>query len=73
MPTPTKSSDGLSSFGTLPGEALVDVELVADLFSVSQATIWRWSRSRTIPSPVRQGGVTRWRVSDLREHIRAAA
>ena len=43
---------------------------VAEMLSVSRNTIWRWSQSVDgFPQPVRIGGVTRWRKSDLDEYI----
>lgn len=42
------------------------VRQVADYFSVSPATIWRWLETRDFPKPVKIGPrVTAWRVSDV--------
>lgn len=39
---------------------------VADRFSVSRATIWRWSQSGKFPKPIKLSpGCTRWRLSDV--------
>ena len=65
-----------AGFDQLPNSACVGAPVVAKLFDVSEATVWRWSRAKKkipFPSPVKQGGTTRWRVADLRQHIRAAA
>lgn len=45
---------------------LSDLDL-ANRFSVSRSTIWRWAASRPgFPSPVRLSpGCTRWRLSDI--------
>ena len=48
---------------------LSDVE-VAALMSVSRNTVWRWAdRLAGFPQPVRIGGATRWRKSDLDKYI----
>ena len=48
---------------------LSDVE-VAALMSVSRNTVWRWAdRLEGFPQPVRIGGATRWRKSDLDKYI----
>jgi prophage regulatory protein len=47
------------------------VSEVADRYSVSVDSIWRWKREGTFPAGVRLGkGCTRWRLSDLEEHER---
>jgi len=40
---------------------------VADRYSVSRATIWRWVKAdKHFPSPVElSSGCTRWRLADL--------
>jgi prophage regulatory protein len=38
---------------------------VAERFSVSRTTIWRWIRTSNFPKPVKLGGSTRWRLADL--------
>ena len=48
---------------------LSDVE-VAALMSVSRNTVWRWAdRLADFPQPVRIGGATRWRKSDLDKYV----
>lgn len=71
--TTTPADETFAGFDDLPDSACVSAPVVAKLYDVSEATIWRWARCRTIPAPIKRGGVTRWRVADLREHIRAAA
>lgn len=41
----------------------------ADLLSCSRSTIWRWAKSGTLPRPLRIGGASRWRFSDLQTLI----
>jgi len=66
-----KDSDlaALKGFDELPDCATVRMPVVAALFCVSPATIWRWRKAGLIPSPRRVGGVTLWRVGDLRRHL----
>lgn len=56
----------LQHFDKLPASAVADVRVVAALFSVSIPTVWRWTRDQRLPAPSKFGGVTRWRVGDLR-------
>lgn len=48
-----------------PGLRLLSVRQVAEYFGVSVATIWRWTASGSIPAPIKIGGSTRWRCSDI--------
>jgi predicted DNA-binding transcriptional regulator AlpA len=49
---------------------LVDVRDVARVYSISERSVWRLCKSGKIPAPVSFGRrSTRWRVSDLVEHI----
>jgi len=59
----------LLNFDQLPGSALVRLPVVAALFSVSVATVWRWSRSGELPKPTHVGGLTFWRVDELRVRL----
>lgn len=44
------------------------VEQVAQRYSVSKDTIWRWRREGDFPRPVKLGDkTTRWRLRDLEE------
>ena len=54
------------SFG-LP--ALMTVEDLAKLLSVSVRTVWRLRRNASLPRPVKIGGGVRWRISDVRAWI----
>lgn len=63
----------LGRFDQLPAAALVRVSVVAGLFSVSDSTVWRWSRAGKLPHPTRLGGgVALWNVGELRKTIGAA-
>ena len=56
----------LHSFDSLPDSAHVRVPTVAALFGVSIVTCWRWAKNGSLPAPIKRGGVTAWRVGDLR-------
>jgi len=65
--------DDLSRFDGLPDAAFVRVETVASLYSVTPASIWRWSRDRRIPRPRKLGpAVTAWNVGELRRALAGA-
>jgi predicted DNA-binding transcriptional regulator AlpA len=49
---------------------LVNVRGVAQLYSVSERSVWRLTKEGQIPAPVRLGRrATRWRLDDLLDHI----
>ncbi|MAC48208.1 MAG: AlpA family transcriptional regulator [Oceanospirillum sp.] len=43
---------------------------VAELFSVSRPTIWRWLQAGILPKPIKLAGSTRWRLSDLEAMVK---
>lgn len=56
----------LQGFDQLPGSAHVRLPVVAALFAISPATVWRWCKSGRLPRPQRIMGVTYWTVHELR-------
>lgn len=59
--------DALRHFDALPDSANVRAPVVAALFNVSLATVWRYARSGVIPAPHKLGPrVTAWNVGELR-------
>jgi len=48
----------------LEDKLLTDRDL-AEMYSVSRATIWRWSKEGHIPPPIKIAGSTRWRGADV--------
>ena len=51
------------------GPEWLSVEQIAFRFSVSAATVWRWTRDGRFPKPIKVGGrSTRWRRADVEEH-----
>ena len=59
-------AESLRQFDQLPGSANVRLPVVAALFAISPATVWRWTKSGKLPSPMRIAGVTLWNVAALR-------
>jgi predicted DNA-binding transcriptional regulator AlpA len=58
-----------AAFDTLPSSANVRMPVVAALFCISPATVWRWCHAGHLPKPLRIGGVAVWNVGLLREAI----
>lgn len=46
---------------------LVPVAEAAEMLSMGKSTFWREVANGTVPAPVKIGGLTRWRVADLRQ------
>lgn len=54
----------------------ISAEQLAERYSVSQATIWRWAQAKRLPRPVQLSpSCTRWIVGEIeaRDADRAAA
>jgi predicted DNA-binding transcriptional regulator AlpA len=67
------TAEALKNFPHLPPDAVVRLPIVAALYGVSAPTVWRWSKSGQLPTPIKRGGVTAWRVGDLRAAMARAA
>lgn len=63
----------LKGFDALPDCATVRAPVVGALYGISLATVWRWRRQGLLPAPTRLGGLTLWRVGDLRAHLHRPA
>lgn len=59
----------LRGFDDLPASAQVRLPVVAALFAISPATVWRWVHGGTLPQPHRINGVTVWNVGALRQAL----
>lgn len=46
-------------------QSLLSVKDVSAALSLSTTTIWRQVKAGTLPSPIKIGGSTRWRRSDI--------
>ena len=44
----------------------------ATALGCSRSTLWRWSADGTVPKPLKIGGMTRWKKSDLESVIAKA-
>jgi predicted DNA-binding transcriptional regulator AlpA len=62
----------LLKFDTLPAAAHVKAPVVAALYGIGLASVWRWAGSGHLPAPVKLGPqATGWNVGQLREHLAA--
>ena len=52
---------------------LLSDKSAAVLLGISRATFWRRVSDKTLPSPIRLGGVTRWRRDELERAIVTAS
>lgn len=51
---------------------LVPASEAALLLSMGKSTFWREVGKGTVPAPIKIGGLTRWRVSDLQQCVKPA-
>jgi len=64
----------LRHFDDLPAAAEVRQPTVEALFGISGATVWRWVRNGSLPTPRKRGPrVTTWNVGQLRAVLTAKA
>lgn len=49
--------------------SLLTVDETARMLAVRPRTIWRWLSKAIMPEPVRPGGSTRWRRTDIEAWI----
>ncbi len=49
----------------LDNKKYVSVTTLANWYDVTKATIWRWAKEGTLPSPIKMNGSTRWSVEAL--------
>ena len=52
---------------------LLTASELGELLGVARCTIWSWDSSGRIPRPVRIGGCTRWRRSEIEAWVAAGA
>lgn len=48
---------------------LVAAQDAARMLSMGRSTFWEHVKAGNLPQPVKIGGITRWRVEDLRRHF----
>ncbi|MBA2350937.1 MAG: AlpA family phage regulatory protein [Burkholderiales bacterium] len=64
--------DALKNFDQLPSSGFVRQPIVESLYSISGATVWRWSKTGRIPKPTKlSAGITAWNVGELRQSLAA--
>lgn len=54
-----------------PEKLLVSDKEAAQMLSMGRSTFWQAVKDKLAPAPVKIGGLTRWRVADLRQHVQA--
>lgn len=69
-PPPPQIAGQLAEFDLLSDDALVDINAVMKFYGRSRASINRDIVDRTIPQPMHINRAVRWRVGDLRAHVR---
>lgn len=45
---------------------------VAEMLSCARSTLWRWAAEGVVPKPIKIGGTSRWRMSDIEAVIAKA-
>ncbi|EXI76874.1 MAG: putative transcriptional regulator [Candidatus Accumulibacter sp. SK-11] len=66
--------EALKNFDFLPDSANVRAPVVAALFGVSAATVWRKAKAGKLPAPRRiSDRVTVWNVGEIRASLNAVA
>lgn len=50
---------------------LVPAAEAAKILAMGKSTFWAKVKAGLVPAPVHLGGLTRWRVSDLQQHVQA--
>jgi predicted DNA-binding transcriptional regulator AlpA len=74
METNPTTQQALANFQSLPNEAKTRLPVVAALYGISQATVWRRVKSGHIPAPHKAGlRTTCWNVGELRAHLAGVA
>jgi predicted DNA-binding transcriptional regulator AlpA len=63
--------DAVVNFNSLPGDAIIRVRAVAALRGCSVPTVWRHVSVGLLAKPQKLGGITGWRVADVRASLRA--
>ena len=69
LPPPAPAPENAPPPG--PEPELVPAAAVAVMLSVSARTLWRMHAAGELPAPVKVGGSTRWRLSEVRAWVEA--
>ena len=57
----------------MENKILVPAAEAAEMLSMGRSTFWREVKAKRLPEPVKIGGLTRWRVTDLRACVERQA
>jgi excisionase family DNA binding protein len=52
-----------------PEAMLLKADEVSQMLAISTRTLWRLVSTKRFPAPVRLGGSTRWRASDVKSWV----
>lgn len=52
---------------------LVPAKEAAQMLAMGESTFWRKVAEKQLPQPVKLCGMTRWRVTDLQQHVERLA
>jgi predicted DNA-binding transcriptional regulator AlpA len=66
-----KTDGGERRMSDQPDKILVAAKEAAEMLSMGRSTFWKAVKEKQAPAPVKLGGLTRWRVADLRQHVQA--
>ncbi|MFY9480104.1 MAG: transcriptional regulator [Aquabacterium sp.] len=58
--------EAVSNFDALPSSAIVRVRTVATVGNCSDQTVWNHVKNGLLAKPLKVGGLTGWRVADVR-------
>lgn len=53
----------------MTNKILVPAQEAAQILSIAKSTLWRDVKRKKLPAPIKIGGATRWRVSDLQQFV----
>ena len=63
----------MNNEATIKADRLLNVKQVAKVYGdCSEPTVWRWAKAGVIPKPVKVGGRTFWKESEIISHVRVA-
>ena len=68
--SPVRVPDALINFDSMPDSAYVRLPVVKQLFGVSRATVWRWSKMGKISATRLAEKTTGWNVGNLRKVLK---
>jgi predicted DNA-binding transcriptional regulator AlpA len=53
------------------GTLLTDIKGLAEMLGRSERAIWRDHSAGRLPTPIKLGGLTKWRVAEIRDWVEA--